>query len=1184
MSGTHPVLFPTAGKHHLKCEAGVSIASVDVVLMDRLCLDPHRGDGPLRIPSHLFQVSNSLLPVTLTAAANVCEYVASGGSKLLAAPRLQPLSLENLGFPGQFLTLPFFAADPPWGIVGPGAGFTWDADGDGLSEVSHVEDEIIKAHPVDLCGLDRVVTGSDPDADKLRGKCDPDPSFRQKYVGIGEPGFPPVPAPKPNWSTPVHAYGGFWDQDQDHAANGFDGCPTLVAKSQGISNRWAEDVNWPPGEQGNHEFGFFQRGDTCDPYPVSLTKWKKTFQRSAKCGPPRFVTSGSDYALTRTAAARGASANDAYWDTKQPEMSNTWLGNGYRCACRDALTGAPISGPACVLNQASECFRNDVAEANRQLYTGRGWRALDRAGCARSHTWCDPIPLPVPRFDVGQSSSHWAWTQETTAFPAGTATQHFSPGDLISVPGSLINGAHVRAQREYALWSLVELQQHLGLPKRASAPFIDPEFDPRAFPLQNTASQMSRLVRSSLSEQTLSGLTSAHSSLSAGITCGLLTLEQQLSKVKLWFGPDPVLPERYGVSQLRALVHGDGPLLSAAVLRPTEGNYATLSLGDVAMDSWLSSSSVGITPLATDRLVSGPLPGLASLAASERDPIAEPDLFVFERGVGDRPARFARLAPVEVTTTSARYEVVRFGELRGTVSTAAEVVTDAEGRVAAVVDFHNDFVEAVLPDGALPMRHALPVALSGRSDAALALRGNLLLVAGGLSDAGLHQDLWLLDLYSGTARELRADLPPRRGALLSVTPSGSHVLYAGGFDAAGASHDDVWQLAGPAAPPGEAKPAQLYADTSAASVGLSASALALDPIGGELLRVTYEPTAVEGLALATRTNSGWERLDDTGEVQRCAAQDSPGGKLCSLSAAWWASVGRTACESTSCQGSAGALLGTAKLLPPIVAADVSAEGAWLARPHRVEFVGATEPSTLGATRGAAVHERPWDIAARGATALLTTREGVRLAILEGESVALGEELALCGTPFDVEALAEDTWAVMTTVGLAIVGGGVTTPLRVLSMSLLVPAGPQGTLLALGTDASAEWACKLAKPFAHAAGALKAITALAPVERGRVLVSYGKHVFDVDASNAAEPALRDVLHLKLPLFALRADARGGRAYGLGAGPKHRPIIDLHGEQLVVTGAHDVAHWVMRRDAGALRLGRHGAWAELAWVAP
>ena len=70
----------------------------------------------------------------------------------------------------------------------------------------------------------------------------------------------------------------------------------------------------------------------------------------------------------------------------------------------------------------------------------------------------------------------------------------------------------------------------------------------------------------------------------------------------------------------------------------------------------------------------------------------------------------------------------------------------------------------------------------------------------------------------------------------------------------------------------------------------------------------------------------------------------------------------------------------------------------------------------------------------------------------------------------------------------------------------------------------------------------------------------------------------------PLFALRADASGGRAYGVGHGQKQRPILDLRGEQITVAGSHDVGSWVQRRDSGTLRLKQQGAFAVLARVVP
>ena len=76
----------------------------------------------------------------------------------------------------------------------------------------------------------------------------------------------------------------------------------------------------------------------------------------------------------------------------------------------------------------------------------------------------------------------------------------------------------------------------------------------------------------------------------------------------------------------------------------------------------------------------------------------------------------------------------------------------------------------------------------------------------------------------------------------------------------------------------------------------------------------------------------------------------------------------------------------------------------------------------------------------------------------------------------------------------------------------------------------------------------------------------------------------VVHLNKPLFALRADASGGRAYGVGYGQKQRPVLDLRGEQIALAGSHSVSGWVQRRDSGTLRLKQQGALAVLARVVP
>ncbi len=76
----------------------------------------------------------------------------------------------------------------------------------------------------------------------------------------------------------------------------------------------------------------------------------------------------------------------------------------------------------------------------------------------------------------------------------------------------------------------------------------------------------------------------------------------------------------------------------------------------------------------------------------------------------------------------------------------------------------------------------------------------------------------------------------------------------------------------------------------------------------------------------------------------------------------------------------------------------------------------------------------------------------------------------------------------------------------------------------------------------------------------------------------------VVYRQEQLSALRADATGGRAYGVGVRKKHRPVFDLRGATVAPSGNHNIRAWVTRRDSGNLRLRRHGAWAQLAWVTP
>ncbi|MBX3127875.1 MAG: hypothetical protein KF718_14225 [Polyangiaceae bacterium] len=1191
MAGTRPVLYPSAGKHHWKCFPGVSDASVTFGLS---CNDPHRGNGVVRVPTALFRTPQSYLFHSISnfnvTFANVCHFGRTG--ELSPATRFQTSRLDNLGFAGESLHQSFYSGGvtAPGAILAPDGAFTVDADGDGLPEIWRVESpDWVLTTPTDPCPLD-ATNPADLDADGLTGKCDPDPNFRQKYVGTGEPGLPAVPPPHPKWGLSVSGWGGFWDSDQDGGPNGIDACPSLAnSGASTLSNRWAEDVNWPPHPLENNELGFFQRGETCDPYPVSFSKWRTLGSPlgSQACGPPKFVGVGSDYAEVRTSGSRGVSANDPYWDAPSPDPKPTWLGNRYRCACRNRVTGAPLPGTACVLDQQSDCFRNTVRAAGIDDAVGRGWRPIDRPGCARdAQSWCVKQLLPVPRFDVGWNSAVWSWKAERELFGPSAAAPHYAPSDVTLVPGSLFTGTeHTRLNHQYALWSLIELDQPPAFATQRPGSFYpDPEYDElgRGDALHNVQSAQSIRLRSMLYEEPKKDFVSAHDVLTVGLTCVLLDLSQLLAQVELWFGPDPVLPERTEFSSLRALDH-DGDLTRAAVLRPAERNYAGVRVGAELLEHWAALAPVSLAPIrgqtpratGTLSLTPGPPDGSRRLDA-------EPELLALERDAGSDPPRWARLVPVHSTDTILQYTLVAEGTARGPLSPATTFVSDATGRGAVAVDLETGFVEALIYGDAPPARHELPPELLGRTGAAMTLHGHNLLVAGGSTGATLATDLWLADLHTGMFVRLRDDLPARRGARLFVTPSASHVHLTGGTGPSGARHDDVWQLSDFQRAPGQAPPRRLFSDTrQPAAFEPRTSPLLFDPYGGELLQIAFDSSIVEGTTLRERTSFGWEAIGNDGAVARCAAGD-PGGTLCGLDAAWWATPGRVPCGGGACDGAPGALERVQKLGPPALAVDADESGAWLLGPKHVERWRPAEDGQLARVASAALPKSARDVAARSGSALVATADGVHLVTDSATGVELSPRLPLCGSPYRVAALGSDVWAVATTLGLALVSNA-DGALRVESMSLLLPhAG--GALVPLPVEPSGEPACALASALHPLGLLLGPKSALGDAGNARLLFAIGHQLFDLDASVPTAPTLRATLSLAFPLSHLRADPVERRAYGASVLPAHRPAFDLRGPAAAHAGTHAVTSWVKRRDAGPYRVRQWAAFAEVAQVTP
>jgi hypothetical protein len=419
---------------------------------------------------------------------------------------------------------------------------------------------------------------------------------------------------------------------------------------------------------------------------------------------------------------------------------------------------------------------------------------------------------------------------------------------------------------------------------------------------------------------------------------------------------------------------------------------------------------------------------------------------------------------------------------------------------------------------------------------------------------------------------------------LTITPSGDAVLLAGGIDAFGGLHDDVWRLADAENEPGAVAPMRIAADTTQASrFDPAKTAIVLDTVTETLAAAAFDPTILGAADLRVRTDAGWEAATRTLRPMQCEANDRIGGQRCALGSEWWGSIGRTVCGSSVCEGSRDLLIGQSEMAGPVLAADVDPTSVWLLRTHalerwRVEVDGST---TLAAS--ARLPSTGRDLAVRGASALVASEGGVVLATGTENGFELSSPLELCGKPLRVASLGDELWAVATTRGLTLLAGDVDSPLRVVSTALLVPHGPKGrTETSLNVVLAGSGECENAETTGFTAIRSHG-TALAAVNGARLLFASGPLIVDIDTHEPTAPALRSSTSLPQPLRALRVDPLGGRAYGVSSSEKHQPLFDLRGTTLQPAGTHEVGAWVERRDASDLRVRVSGQHAELAKVA-
>ncbi len=896
---------------------------------------------------------------------------------------------------------------------------------------------------------------------------------------------------------------------------------------------------------------------------------------------------------------RGISANDPFWDAPKLELPKSFSSQARRCACRHRLVpGVVFDGAACVLNPDSDCFRSGARPAtDLDLGPGRGWIAVDRPGCSRDpDSFCAKRTAALPRLATVKSTASWDWRTEvdtycTAAECVGNGTPHFASDDITYIEPPKGEPRVPRLTHEYAVWTLVDLENHLGVSDHRPGASIDPEYDSRGTELLDTTTQESIRIRSSFFEKPVSRRTGQHTAFYIGLDCALNTLEEKLTRIHLWFGPDPVSPATSGFGDLRLVAHDGSALGNVALVRPADENASQIAFTLGGAAGWLTDEAVHVVPLARRAGVIFPGPSLSAASADDfGDPAAEPDLLAVERSEGQ--PRWARLSAVHVEPTVVHYTVVAEGALRGSLSPEALLVADSAGSTAAIIDFANGVAESYAPEFGRWARLPLPQPLIGRTDVAVALWGPNLLMAGGALNDSVKGDLWQIDLQGAGTSLLREDLPARRQAQLQVAPSGQSVLLVGGIDPLNLRHDDAWQLSLAGLPPREFVPVRKFADTSrAADFDPRTTALVADPYGSDLTAVTFDPVSPTKSATLVRTHTGWQPAAPNGEPLACAASDATGGELCAIGSEWWGGPGRRPCNAATntCEGSGGALLGSATIpgLKPVDAADIDAASVWIARGKSLERWAVDADLKPSLADSVQLTSKPRDVRAQGGNALVATKNGVQLARGGPNGFEVSPTVPLCGRALHIEPAGDNVWAVATSVGLALLGDSGDGNLSLLSMSLLLPFAPQHhELLPLEIEPSSIQACINATAWlpTWVENAIANVTQLAAARPGQLLMASGPRLFLLDIMDPAVPAVTLRAGVPHPVRALRFDALGQRAYGQHHGTHKSFIADLRNGALSVTAGHTVPDWVERREAGDLAL-RVTKWrrAELARVA-
>ncbi|MBX3184757.1 MAG: hypothetical protein KIT72_04865 [Polyangiaceae bacterium] len=539
------------------------------------------------------------------------------------------------------------------------------------------------------------------------------------------------------------------------------------------SNAWGEKRDFEDYD-AIRDPGFLYRGNTCDPYPATTTRWEAigTPDQTPKCAVfPRAEWGGADEYKLRVRVTAGRSAFDPNRDA--PE-NRQFLVQPFRCTCPDG------EEETCTIDDSGPCFAERMQAATPGDDPGTSWRPIQRPGCSIADDgYCRPMTLA----NHGGGEVTWEWLKEFQDHP-----DHFPPGTITAesefetLPPFNPTGRTIFSAGPHAQWTLaLEGASFVAAPGLAFTPiqgarFPEPERTDAGAVLENIFSPESRKLRSSFAPPVR--LRSPYAKwLPIGPGCQPEPLFDPCvvaaCDMRRWWEWTVLPPDLDRVG---------GGLLRDGVLPDV---WFWQRRGDRLVDTYLGQEGIGVLSLGLDEASHWAAQAVGHTALTSGGAGALQVLFVEN---SPTQARWARLEAVSQEVDRVVFALSAEGELPSAVTSHARLISDPTGPGAVLLDPELDVLlsfDFALGEW-LPQSLSIPVAsLTG---GAAVLVGDRLYVAPTPSSSGQ-----VVNIDSGEAGEWALPSLSRAGMRLTPSLDGQGLLLSGGVDAAG-SHDDVWLI------------------------------------------------------------------------------------------------------------------------------------------------------------------------------------------------------------------------------------------------------------------------------------------------------------------------------------------------------------------------------------------------------